>query len=229
MPSIVDYPRLLSLAVHEFRAPAGVVAGYLRMLQRDDEPLTERQRKMIDEAEKSCSRLVALVTELSEVSKLDSGTSQFARGPVDLFGLVQEVAELVHEASERHVHLELAGLGNGAALSGDGPRLRTAFDAIFRSVLREKAGPCTVVAERRRESLDGRTHAVIVVAEAASVSAAYERQAGVFDDHRGGLGLALLLARRTIEGHGGRLWAPAPLVENDPLTRGSAVIALPIN
>ena len=55
-----SYARLLSLAVHEFRTPASVVGGYLRMLQRDgDQPLSDRQRKMIDEAEKSCARLVA--------------------------------------------------------------------------------------------------------------------------------------------------------------------------
>ena len=46
-----------------------VVGGYLRMLQRDTAmPLSERQRKMIDEAEKSCARLVALIAELSEIS-----------------------------------------------------------------------------------------------------------------------------------------------------------------
>ena len=68
-----QYPELLSLAVHEFRTPASVVGGYLRMLQRDSESFTDRQRKMIDEAEKSCARLVALIAELSDVSKLDAG------------------------------------------------------------------------------------------------------------------------------------------------------------
>jgi len=38
-------PQLVSLAVHEFRTPASVVGGYLRMLQRDADPqLSERQR-----------------------------------------------------------------------------------------------------------------------------------------------------------------------------------------
>ena len=40
------------------------------MLRRDgDQPLTERQRKMIEEAEKSCARLVALIAEMSDVGK----------------------------------------------------------------------------------------------------------------------------------------------------------------
>ena len=73
-PSKNPYPPLLSLAVHEFRTPASVVGGYLRMLQKDqDPPMSERQRQMIEEAEKSCARLVAIVAELSDIGKLDSG------------------------------------------------------------------------------------------------------------------------------------------------------------
>jgi len=46
------------------------------MLQKDTEsPLTERQLKMVDEAFKACTRLVALVAELSEVGKLDNNTA----------------------------------------------------------------------------------------------------------------------------------------------------------
>ena len=75
-----SYTQLLSLAVHEFRTPASVVGGYLRMLQRDaDVPLSQRQRRMIDEAERSCQRLVALIGELSEIQKLDADLIQLAR------------------------------------------------------------------------------------------------------------------------------------------------------
>ena len=228
-PADVDYPRLLSLAVHEFRTPASVVGGYLKMLQRDgDTPLSDRQKRMIEEADKSCTRLVALIAELSEVSKLDAGEVALARRPVDIFALAAEVAATVTEAADRDVHLELQGPAEGAPLSGDAARLRNAFDAIFRAVLREKSGPSTVVAERRIDVRDGRSSAVIVVAEAASVPAAYARKRGPFDDYRGGLGLALQLARRTIEAHGGTLSSPAAADDNDPLTRGSAVIVLPI-
>ena len=196
-----SYPPLLSLAVHEFRTPASVIGGYLRMLQRNtDAQLTERQQKMIDEAEKSCARLVAIIAELSEISKLDAGLTALSLKPVDTFSLVAEVAEHVEEAEDRHVRLEIHGLEAGARMPGDATRLRSTFDAIFRALLREKAGPCTLVADRRRETRDGRPCAVIVVAEEARVQDAYDRAPGPFDEHRGGMGLALPLARRVIEG-----------------------------
>src|SRR6266852_9330543 len=131
-------PQLLSLAVHEFRTPASVVGGYLRMLQRDtDPPLSERQRRMIDEAEKSCARLVAIVAELSDIGKLDGGAISLGQQPLDLLSLIGEVAELVHEAKDREVRLEVRGSNIGAPMTGDPTRLRAAFDAIFRAILRE--------------------------------------------------------------------------------------------
>jgi len=230
MPANESYQQLISLAVHEFRTPASVVAGYLRMLLRDTEsPLPERHRRMVEEAEKSCARIVAIVGELNDVGKLDSGGISLAREPIDVFSLVADVAEHVQEARDREVRLVLRGRSDGARIRGDASRLRSAFDAIFRAILREKAGPATVVADRRIERMGGTSSAVVVVAEDASVQAAYDRPAGPFDDRRGGLGLALPLARRVIEGLGGRLTTPAARDgADDPLTRGTAIVSLPI-
>ena len=195
--------------------------------------MSERQRRMIDEAEKSCARLVAIVAELSDIGKLDSGAVKFARQPVDLFSLIGKVAELVHEAGDRDVHLTLNGPSEGAGISGDPTRLRSAFDAIFRAILREKPGPGAVFAERRLVTRDGRPSAVLIVADEGRVQEAYERDPGPFDDKRGGLGLALPLACRVIEGHGGVIWSPAADTSgghdtSDSLARGSVIISFPL-
>jgi signal transduction histidine kinase len=229
-PSNDSYPQLLSLTVHELRTPASVVGGYLRMLQRDTEsPLNARQRKMIAEAEKSCARLVELVAELSDVSKLDAGLITLARQPVDLFTLVAEVASNVQESKDRDVRLEVGGDGAGAPITGDAARLRTAFHSIFRAILREQPAAGTVIADRRLESVGGVTSAVIIVAAADRVHAAYTAPAGIFDEKRGGLGLALPIARRVIDGHGGRITSPAEPDGADSIKgRGTAIITLPL-
>jgi signal transduction histidine kinase len=187
---------------------------------------------MIDEAEKSCARLVAIVAELSDIGKLDSGVAKLASQPTELFALIEKVAELVHEARDRAVHLTLSGPSDGAEITGDPTRLRTAFDAIFRAILREKGGPTTVAAERRLVTRDGRRSAVLIVADQERVQEAYEREPAPFDDKRGGLGLALPLARRVIEGHGGAIWSPAAVGgagdTADPLARGSVIISIPL-
>ena len=132
-----SYAQLLSLAVHEFRTPVSVVGGYLRMLQRDAEsPLADRHRKMVEEAEKSCARLVALIGELSEISKLDDQSLKLQEEPIDLFALVREVAGEIHEATDRGVRLQAAGLASGAMLNGDAVRLHKAIASLLRGVAR---------------------------------------------------------------------------------------------
>jgi len=228
--SFDGYPQLLSLAVHEFRTPASVVGGYLRMLQRDGEPtLNERQRHMIDEAEKSCARLVAIVAELSDIAKLDAGALSLARQPLDLFALAAEAAGRVEATADRDVHLALRGENAGAPVSGDAGRLTKALEGIFRAVVREHAGPATIVAERRIDTTDGVRRAVVVVAEESRIQAAYSAEPGEFDEKRGGLGLALPLARRVVEGHGGRLWSPRSAEAGDVLARSAILCAVPIN
>jgi signal transduction histidine kinase len=221
-----SYTKLISLAVHELRTPASVVGGYLRMLQRDADPMTDRQRKMVDEAAKSCGRLVELVAELSDVGKLDAGLTTMARQRLDFFSLVEEVANHVHEAGDREVHLKVRGPAAGAWTSGDAVRLTAAVSAILRAILREMPSPSTVVADRRIENRGGVPEAVLVVASEQAVQTAYEAASTVFDEKRGGLGLALPIARRVIEAHGGSLWAPATAAQTD--SRGAAIVTIPL-
>jgi signal transduction histidine kinase len=224
------YAQLLSLAVHEFRTPASVVSGYLRMLQREPDNLTERQRHIVDEAEKACTRLVSLIGELSEVAKLDAGQASFKRESFDLFRLVREVADGVHEGSDRDVHLKLHGESAGAEMVGDLPRIRAALDACIRAVLREQPATTKVVADCRRVRDNGNDAAVVVVARDSSVQTAFEAPRAPFDEKRGGLGLALPIAKRVVERHNGTISSP-PSGDGDdaPALRSAVILTFPLS
>ena len=76
------WPKVLSLSVHEFRTPMTVVAGYIRMLLKDRAgPLSDPQRRLLEEAEKSCARLTALLTEVSDLSNLEEARPRSTARP----------------------------------------------------------------------------------------------------------------------------------------------------
>src|SRR3972149_4627100 len=93
------WPRLLALSVHEFRTPVTVVAGYIRMLLKDRAgAITDQQRRLLEEAEKSCGRLSAIISEMSDLSNLEAGTAPFNRTSVDLRPLLAETIAALPEA-----------------------------------------------------------------------------------------------------------------------------------
>src|SRR5688572_4786566 len=132
MASQLDlFPRTLSLAVHEFRTPITVASGYLRMLLRDQAgPLTEKQRKMIEETDRSCSRIGALIAEMSELGKLQAGELTVPAVTFDLTEVIAELASSMHEGEDRGVRLEVRA-PQPVRVAGDRTRLAAALKALM--------------------------------------------------------------------------------------------------
>lgn len=202
-------PRALSLAVHELRTPVTVVAGYLRMLLKEQGgPLSDKQRKMLEEAERSCGRIGALVSEMSELGKMESGDVGLARQPFDLAALVVELASGMHEGDDRGVQLSVRGADTPLNVVGDRARLGAAVRALLHASLRERGEPGVILAAC--SAVDGaHPAAILAIGDETTVQALADTAAAgaPFDEWRGGLGLALPVARRVIEAHGGTLWS----------------------
>ena len=141
------FPRTMSLAVHELRTPVTVVAGYLRMLLREQAgPLSDKQRKMLEEADKSCARLGAIVAEMSELGKLEARELVPARHDVDLAGLVAELSGDMQEGADRGVRLEVRGSDRPIMVAADRTRLAAVVKAVIHAGLRERGEPGVLVA-----------------------------------------------------------------------------------
>src|SRR5437868_895974 len=92
-----DCRRLLSLLAHEMRSPGAVVAGYLRILKGPStSELPAREQKMIEEANRSCARLMHIVQELSDFGEL-SNNGELPRAPLPIFTLCEEVVTAAAE------------------------------------------------------------------------------------------------------------------------------------
>jgi signal transduction histidine kinase len=219
------WPRLLSLSVHEFRTPMTVVAGYIRMLLKDRAgALNDQQRRLLEEAEKSCARLSALLAELSDLSNLEDGSAPFNRGPIELRTILSDAIATLPEVPDRHIDVDLSTEGGSATVQADPVRLKTAFTSLMIALRRELVASTKLLVKERIAEFQGKPASWIAFAGAdhiAELETATPEQLTTFNEWRGGCGLGLPVARRIIERHGGAIWSPSEG------TMAGAVVVLP--
>jgi signal transduction histidine kinase len=217
-----DCRRLLSLLAHEMRSPGAVVAGYLRMLKGPStSEMPTREQKMIEEANRSCARLMHIVQELSDFVELSSNV-ELQRAPLPIFTLCDEVVQgAAEEGSD--VSFVVDDDDREAMIEGHELRLKQAVTALVASLVRDR-GNAPVEARGLVHRTPSRL-AVITFGEPGAIVNADEvlkHQEMPFDRWRGGMGLSLPIAHRIVEAHHGNLWAM-------PGSRATCALALPLS
>jgi signal transduction histidine kinase len=202
--------KLMSLAVHEFRTPVSVVAGYLRILLRHHgASMTEQQRTLVELGDKSCGALGGLLAELSELAQLEAGQTTIRREPLRLLSVLTDLATNVREGTNRGVTFAIRPDSPDVWIVGDPTRLPAAFATLVAAALRERADAVPVEAACRLVECDGRPFVRIAIANASDIEAILASgDDAPFDEYRGGLGFRLLLASAIVSAHGGRIVSP---------------------
>ena len=96
----------LATMSHEIRTPMNGVLGMAQLLQRSD--LAPAQRQQVDTLIKSGELLMVILNDILDLSKIDAGQMEIAKGPCDVRLLLSEMeAFWAPTASERGLALTL--------------------------------------------------------------------------------------------------------------------------
>jgi signal transduction histidine kinase/CheY-like chemotaxis protein len=85
----------VATASHELRSPLTSIKGFVELLARSRENMSERQREFVDIILKSTDRLVDLVNDLLDVARIEADHVEINRRPIDIGEAVREVTELI--------------------------------------------------------------------------------------------------------------------------------------
>jgi PAS domain S-box-containing protein len=201
-----DGIEVISTVSHELRSPLTSVKGYTSLLlNRWDRLGEDQKRMMLEQVHHDADRVTRLVTELLDISRLESGRLVLRRQMVDLVGLVNGVLEKVRmmettlvaevEFPETfpHVYADpdkieqvLTNLVENAAKYAD-PRSMRVYGA-------EADGEVTVAVADKGEG--------IPESDLPRVFTKFFRRA---ETRPTGSGLGLWISRGLVEAHGGRL------------------------
>jgi len=205
--------KAINVLIHDLRAPLSVAQGYLRLLQQNRlEAEADRQRAITQSIE-----------ALGRITRLCSDAAAFVAEPTATDATVVKIraSEMVERVTEActarsspltiDTGTGLSGTVQSTNLDGLVQSLAIVLCAVRRSALKEPVRVSVHEEEKEARFLLGCDDD-----RAALVSGPPE----TFDPWRGGHGIALPLACRTIAEAGGRIWTIAD-------GRGAVGIALP--
>jgi signal transduction histidine kinase len=217
------------VASHELKTPLTPLSLKLQSLAKEaerqpDSDFVRKVRQSVDTGRAQVRRLGALIGDMLDVSRIQSGRMTLEREEVDLSGLLRDVAGRFEEQaarvrSELRVHAPRPVVGHW-----DRTRLEQVVTNLVDNAL--KYGPGKPV-ELRVQAHEDR--AVLRVTdqgigiEAANLARIFNRfERAVSERNYGGLGLGLYISREIVEALGGTI-----RVESEPSVRTTFTVELP--
>jgi signal transduction histidine kinase len=122
--------RFFRYVSHEFRTPLTSVIGFTEYLIEDeDEPLTQNQKHQLLKVHSSAHRLLGMVDDLLDISKVEAGRMEVQKNEIDLDDMIEQIVD-----SERPLAAEKA-LDINIGVSDDLPDLVTDEQKLSQIIL----------------------------------------------------------------------------------------------
>jgi signal transduction histidine kinase len=200
----------VSMASHQLRTPLTSVKGYISMvLEGDAGKITSAQKHLLDEAFTSSERMVHLINDFLNVSRLQTGKFMIDLRPIDLAKVVgEELDSLASNASSRNLKFLYKIPKKFPILELDEGKMRQvimnfADNAIYYS----KEGTAIEVAlvvEGNRCRFTVKDKGIgVPIAETAQLFTKFYRATNARRQRPDGTGVGLFLAKKVINAHGG--------------------------
>jgi len=237
----------LATVSHELRTPLTSIIGYSEMLEAGIAgELAEEQREFVETIRRKGDHLLALITSLLDLSKLEQGALRLDRQPLNAKEVLDEIANtLLPRTLKEHITIEVEADENLPAIDGDPIRLRQVLSNLADNALKFTPEGGTVTLRATETDLvggeDGEMGMVLMAAgrpavrievrdsgmgmkpdELPKIFDAFYQVDGSSTREHGGAGLGLSIVSRLVNAHEGEV-----RVESEPGVGTSFFVTLP--
>jgi signal transduction histidine kinase len=200
---------MVATVAHEFRTPLTSLRMALHLcIEGAAGPLSPKQADLLFAAREDCERLQSLVTDMLDLSRIQSGRLELhARAISSATLLSQAMDEHRQAARERSIDLRVSPLTIDRPVSADPERIRLVFTNLIGNALRHTPASGTIELRAAPES-DGVRFEVNDTGPGVPPEYAprlFDRFFRVPGTEGSGVGLGLFIAKEIVEAHGGRI------------------------
>jgi len=210
----------ISIASHQLRTPLTAIKGYTSMMMEGDYgKVTVKAKEVIQKVFDSSQRLVYLVNDLLDISRMEQGRLKYTFEDVKFAKLVKEVFdELSVNANKKKLKFTYHANEHAkeTIINADYAKLRQAITNIIdNSIKYTDKGFVKVTVEKSEE---GGTIVLSVKDSGIGMSQVtirdlfekFNRAEEAVKSHTEGTGLGLFVAKEIVKANGGIVWAESP-------------------
>ncbi|MEX1051901.1 MAG: ATP-binding protein [Patescibacteria group bacterium] len=224
----------ISIATHELRTPITVVKGYLSLLAKADQNLTDKQQQYITNATLATERLVKLAEDLLQVTRLDEDRMQFTLQPVQLTNVIEKVCHDFREkASKKQLAIHLTLPPFPTTIIADSVRLEQVFANLVDNAIKyTEKGAISIGFEYFLEKLTQEEKVTVVIKDTGigidsrdleEVFEKFHRTSRAATSREPGAGLGLYIVKSFVDKLGGKI-----TVNSRPRRGSSFAVTFPI-
>ncbi len=205
--------RFLANVSHELRTPLNAVIGFAdMMLQGYVGSLSNKQKEYVQDILSSAKRLLALIADILDLSKVEAGKFELREDVADLTKLVRQAAhDMRAGALQAGIKLSIGVTSEAIIMKADPLRLRQVVDNVLSNAVKfTEAGGIVTITLARLESGDIRlkisdTGIGIAEEDIPRVFMAFQQAESHLARKHIGTGLGLPMVKSLIELHGGHV------------------------
>ncbi len=207
----------MNIAAHELKSPVTPIKGYLDLIISDTEA-SEKVKNWASISLRNSERLLRLVNDILDVSRLGSDTMRFDMGKLNTADILNEIAEDMKPAVEnKNLEFKIHISDNLPHILGDRCRLLQVLRNIIGNAIKfTDNGYISIEAKREGDY-------ILISVEDTGTGISDEELKKIFtkfyqaytgnDRNNEGTGLGLFICREIIEKHNGKIWAESKLRE----------------
>ena len=215
----------IGLASHELKTPVTSINGYLQIIEKEMNP-EDRVFSFINKARAQVGKLSGLISDLLDVSKIQTGQLPLTLAKFDLVPVLKEVCEVMQQTNRTH-ELKLVYPEKPLLVYADQQRIEQVIINLISNSVKYSPGKDSIVI---RAGISGSDIQVSVMDFGIGIPADQHDQ--IFSrfyrvansaQHISGLGIGLYISYEIVYRHNGKMW-----LESEPGKGSTFFFSLPL-